>query len=121
MRVVVIDDDVVFLNTIERFLKREHFEVLVLRNTIGSVTNRVRAFRPHVVMVDINMPHLPGDALIRLMKREVPEAAYIVLSGLRAAMVRRVEIETGADKSVMKSTNLQQLAHIIRSFEHWRR
>ncbi len=117
MRVVVIDDDEVFLNLIERFLNREGFEVLALRNTVGSVTNAVRAFKPDVVLVDICMPHMPGDALIRLMRREVPDAAYVVLSGCEAARIRRVEAETGADKAFTKSSDLAQLAHIIRSFE----
>lgn len=120
MRVVVIDDNQEYLNAISRHFKSEpDMELLAIKNSVGSVTNRVRRFNPDVVLVDLLMPHMSGEELIRLMKREVPRAKYIILSGAEPATLRRVEIEVGAVRSVLKSTDLKHLVQLIRSYERW--
>lgn len=121
LRVVVIDDDQVHLNLMERALQREHVDVLVIKSEIGSVTNRAREFKPDVVLVDLCMPHMPGDELIRLMKREIPTAKYIVLSGCsEPTLLRRAQFDTGADLALLKSTKLEQIIHHIKSFDRTR-
>lgn len=117
MRVAIIDDDIQYLELLARNLLREHIEVLMLRNEIGRVTNAVREFKPDVVIVDLNMPHMPGEDLIRLLKREIPHARYIILSAADATRTRAVFLSTGADLALSKSTDMKQIVNHIKSFE----
>lgn len=117
LRVVVIDDDVQHLELMERNLRREHIDVLTIRNEVGRVTNAVRAFNPDVVLVDLHMPHMPGEKLISLLKREVPHAKYIVFSAADATRLRSVLLATDADLALSKSTDMQQIINHILSFE----
>jgi DNA-binding NarL/FixJ family response regulator len=122
MRVVVIDDDEVYLNLIERRFRLEpDMEILAIKAEIGSVVNKARTFNPDVVLVDLKMPHLYGGHLIPLMKKKenLPRARYIILSGGDATELRRVAKETGADEAFSKSTDLKHLVQLIRSYESW--
>lgn len=120
MRVVVIDDDVQHLELMERNLRHEHIEVLTIRNEVGRVTNKVRDFKPDVVLVDLHMPHMPGEELLRLLKREVPHAKYIVFSSADATRLRHVMFDTGASLALSKSTDMKQIINHIKSFENFK-
>lgn len=127
MRVVVIDDDPMQLELFERNLRHEYLDVLALDNSIG-VTNKVRAFQPHVVLIDLNMGKLlPGEQLLRMLLREVPTSHYLVFSADEATRLRRVVKEVRADldsidgltrvDAMSKSSDWKQVVHKIKSFE----
>lgn len=122
MRVVVIDDDEQHLNLMRRHLVREGMEVLAIKNNGCNVTNQVRLFDPDVVLMDLYMPILPGDQLISIMKRDdqVPDAAYIVMSGGDATVLRRVQLTLKIQQALSKSSDLTQITHHIRSYETWK-
>jgi DNA-binding NarL/FixJ family response regulator len=119
--VVVIDDDEQHRNLMERNFKRESWvdAALVLNNEIG-VTNKVRAFDPDVVLVDLNMPYISGQDLLDIMMRDdqVPDAAFVVFSGGDATTLRRVQLATGAELALSKSTPMRQIMNHVRSFEN---
>jgi DNA-binding NarL/FixJ family response regulator len=121
MKVVVIDDDEQHRNLMERNFKRESWvdAALVLNNEIG-VTNKVRAFDPDVVLVDLNMPYISGQDLLDIMMRDdqVPDAAFVVFSGGDATTLRRVQLATGAELALSKSTPMRQIMNHVRSFEN---
>lgn len=128
MRVAVIDDDPMQLELFERNLRLEYLDVLALDNSIG-VTNQVRAFKPDVVLIDLNMGRLlPGEQLLRILLREVPQSHYIVFSADDATRLRRVvrEVREGISDSydaltrvdaMSKSSDWKQVVHKIKSFE----
>jgi DNA-binding NarL/FixJ family response regulator len=90
-----------------------------LNNEIG-VTNKVRAFDPDVVLVDLNMPYISGQDLLDIMMRDdqVPDAAFVVFSGGDATTLRRVQLATGAELALSKSTPMRQIMNHVRSFEN---
>lgn len=120
MKVVVIDDDQIHLNMMERWLRRENWidDVLAIKNEVGC-TNTVRAFDPDVVMMDLSMPHISGAELLDIMMRpdQVPDACYVVFSGGDASALRRVQLSSGAELALSKSVDLKHIASHIRSFE----
>ena len=118
MRVALIDDDVQQLDLLARLLRLEDLDVLEVRGEMCGVTNAVRAYRPDVVLVDLNMPHLPCASLVRLMKREVPKAKYIIYSADIAERLRRAQLESGANDALSKSCPIRQVALKIKSYEN---
>jgi len=117
LRVALIDDDEQQLEMYSRWLRLHDIDVLTIQSEIGAVTNKVVAFKPHVVLVDLNMPHMPGAQLIRLMRRKLPSARYVVFSAENAEQLRRVQMETGADGSLSKSTSPTMFIAAVKTYE----
>jgi len=128
MKVAVIDDDPMQLELFARNLRHEYLDVLALDNSIG-VTNQIRAFKPDVVLIDLNMGNLlPGEQLLKMLLREVPKSYYIVFSADDATRLRRVvrEVREALPDSydaltrvdaMSKSSDWKQVVHKIKSFE----
>lgn len=66
-RVLIVDDDHAYLETVQELLEDEGYEVLVQAGPFGA-TERVMTGRPDVVLLDVNMPALSGEALLPLLK-----------------------------------------------------
>jgi CheY-like chemotaxis protein len=66
-KVLVVDDDDLHLYTTKELLQDDRIEVLTHKNGFG-VTNLIKAEKPDLVLLDINMPALAGDRLVDLIK-----------------------------------------------------
>jgi len=69
-KILVMDDDAELLDTAVQLLKPK-FEVSTYRASFNRL-NAVRDHEPDLVLMDVNMPLVPGDEVTRLMK-EAPE------------------------------------------------
>ena len=127
MKVVVIDDDPVQLELFARNLRHEYLDVLALDNSLG-VTSQVRAFKPDVVLIDLNMGEfVSGEVLLHTLLREVPQSYYIVFSADDATRLRRVVRKARASldsadaltrvDAMSKLCDWKQVVHKIKSYE----
>lgn len=66
-RILLIDDDEAQLISTRGLLEDEGYEVHTQLGPLGS-TNAVRALKPDLVLLDVNMPGLAGHKLSRLLK-----------------------------------------------------
>jgi len=78
--ILVIDDDADHLFIAREILSREGYEVLTHQSPFG-VIGLIQAADPDLVLLDINMPLLPGDDLAAFIKaddrtRSVPVVLY---------------------------------------------
>lgn len=62
MDILIIDDDHTHLTSTRGLLEAEGYEVETHDQAFGS-TNAIAAFKPHLVLLDVNMPGLSGDRL----------------------------------------------------------
>src|SRR3954466_2548684 len=82
-RVVVADDDVLLREGIAGLLERAGFEVAGQAGDAAELLSVVRDQPPHLVIVDIRMPprhETEGLDAARVIRRELPEVAILVLS-----------------------------------------
>lgn len=80
MRIMVIDDDLQVLQVTRDLLEHEGFDVIVRHQGLGA-TSAIRASRPDLVLLDLNMPALSGESLVPLLRanehsRSVPVLLY---------------------------------------------
>ena len=66
-KVLVVDDDELHFYTTRELLRDDRFEVITHQHGFG-VTSLMRELNPDLVLLDINMPALPGDKLARLLR-----------------------------------------------------
>ncbi len=109
-RVLVIDDDTLQLELLQRVLGRDGFEVAV-----GATINDIRAlaasFRPEVVLVDVNIPGASGGTGLS-MAREVapPGTRFYLFSSADDSKLRALSRDLKADGWLSKSMPVAELS-----------
>lgn len=102
-RILIVDDDETHLISTRGILEDAGFEVFTHKNPLGT-TNVVKSIRPDLVLMDMNMPGLPGDKLSTIVRsnsstRSVRIAFY---SSNDEDTLRRAVRETGVDGYISK-------------------
>ena len=78
-KLVAIDDEIEFTKTIEQFFSARGFEVHVaLTGTSGF--ELVDAHKPDVVLVDLKLPGMDGDELLRRIRATHPGIPVIIIT-----------------------------------------
>ena len=78
-KLVAIDDEIEFTRTIEQFFSARGYEVHVaLTGTSGF--ELVEYHKPNVVLVDLKLPGMDGDELLRRIRAAHPRMPVIVIT-----------------------------------------
>ena len=78
-RILVVDDEVSILNTLEILLRREGFEVSVAKSGREAL-ERFEESPPDVVLTDIRMPGVTGLDLLAQIRERDPETPVILMT-----------------------------------------
>jgi DNA-binding response OmpR family regulator len=113
LRVLVIEDDVEIAVTIQRALQKSGMRAAMAHTGADAVALKP-TFEPQVVLVDLDLPDVDGDTLIRWLV-EQRDCGIIVVSGHDDEARRVLSLELGADDYVTKPPNLRELVARIRS------
>ena len=113
MKVLVIDDEPVILETVENKLRKEGFTIF----TAESAEEGMRLFRrikPDLAIVDIMLPQRSGFDFCRAIRKE--SQTPLILVWARADESDRVTgLELGADDYIVKPFNLAELTARVKA------
>ncbi|MFP5212377.1 MAG: response regulator transcription factor [Acidobacteriota bacterium] len=121
-RVVIADDE---------FHSREFLKALI--NTmngevVGEATTGVEAvdlytkLRPHLLLMDVNMPIMTGDEALQEIKEKHPDAFVIMMSAVADRNHVKKCFALGASHYIRKDTPLMEIKRIIKeAWEHMAR
>ena len=70
----------------------------------SAVLEAAQRLEPDVIVVDLNLPHVPGLEVCRQIKRVTPEAKIIIFSAMNEPDVKQRSFEVGASAFVTKGT-----------------
>ena len=115
-RVLVVDDDPMQLELVERGLSRDGFEVRGV-TTIPEMVAEARAFAPHVVLIDVNMPDAPGDRTVALAREAAPGARLVLYSAWEEAKLRVLAKQLGADGFISKSESVVAIGRRLQELQ----
>lgn len=76
---------------------------------------QIRQIKPHVVLMDLSMPHLNGTEAIGIIKRRNPEIRIIALTMHKSDEYVRATLNARADGYVLKDDTHQELLNAISS------
>lgn len=129
MKVLVVDDNEVFLAVSEAALSASGFEVVTSGTALGFSAALAEA-RPHVALVDVLMPALNGNHLIELARRrqkrrptqtsaapsDAPECLFILHSNLPETELAALAERCGAQGYIRKSSRPGALGEELCAF-----
>lgn len=108
VRVLVLDDDELHLDLIERVLAHEGFTVR-RAETVAALEAEAREFDPHVVLVDMNLPDAPRERVVAVARASAPLAKLFLCSAWEESRLRVLCKELGADGYVSKGDSVMAI------------
>ncbi|HEX7153659.1 MAG TPA: response regulator [Thermoanaerobaculia bacterium] len=113
--ILVVDDDMPILMLMRNLLREFGFEAVTVNNGPEAIEG-ARARTPDLILLDKNMPGMPGDEVIRNLRNESSLASVPILI-LSGEPVGPDEItRLGANGAVLKPFDVPELIDQIRSY-----
>jgi DNA-binding response OmpR family regulator len=101
-KVFLIDDDPATLQLYTRALQNAGFDVDSTSQVIGTV-NKINTFSPDIILLDVMMPALGGDKVVKILKQSVRSRPNIILlSNKGEDELKMLSKECGADDFITK-------------------
>ena len=81
---------------------------------LGDAASGTPAWRPHLIVLDVNLPKYNGDAVLRHARRQpwLNEVPVIMLTSSPSPADRAAAIELGANLYLQKSSDLDELLDV---------
>jgi two-component system response regulator NreC len=101
--IVIADDHRVVRSGLRMVLEREEdFEVVAEAGDAAEARRYVRAHRPDVLILDLNMPGEPSLPAIPVIREESPATRVVVLTMQEDPAFAREALQAGASAYVLK-------------------
>jgi CheY-like chemotaxis protein len=114
-KVLVVDDGEEMLEGIRIVLEDEGFNVLALTDT-ENIKEKVREFRPSVVLMDYMMPVMNGGKITEIIKKDKELSGIPVIMFSASQQIEKVAFEVGADDFIAKPFDLDLLISKIEKY-----
>jgi DNA-binding NtrC family response regulator len=109
-RVMLVDDEVEFLETLAKRLRKRNLDVIFASS--GQAALRTLQETPlDVVVLDVKMPDMDGIETLKEIKRIRPSVEVIMLTGHASVEVAIQGMELGAFDYLMKPMEIDELLY----------
>ncbi|GAB3649743.1 response regulator [Streptomyces sparsus] len=114
VKVMVVDDHPMWRDAVARDLAEAGFEVVATAGDGPQAVRRAEAARPDVLVLDLNLPGLPGVEVCKRLVGEGSTLRVLVLSasGEHADVLEAVK--SGATGYLIKSASTEELVDAVR-------
>lgn len=116
-KVLVVEDDLVFRETLTYSLQKAGYRVLVTLDGAAAI-EMARRERPDLILLDVMLPGIDGFEVCRIVRRE-SNIPIVMLTARTDEVDRVVGLEVGADDYVTKPFSMRELLARIKA--HLRR
>lgn len=117
-RVLVVEDERVLAKNFCEKLASHDFEAAAVHNGRDALTALGR-FSPDVVLLDLRLPDMDGQAVLQKIKSESPSCAVIVVTAHGNERIAVDAIKNGAEEYLTKPVDLDELMLVVaRAAEH---
>lgn len=114
-RILIVDDEAPVADLLEQALRQEGYEVTRAEDGMEAM-NRIQAFEPDVVIMDVMMPRLDGVQTTRLLRRNrnFRDVVIVALSARTDQPARDAMREAGANLYMRKPFTIARLVERVR-------
>jgi DNA-binding NarL/FixJ family response regulator len=114
LRVMVVDDHPMWRDAVERDLQDAGFDVVGVAANGSEALARFPACRPHVVVLDLQIPEPHGVEVTRRVLEHDPSARVLVLSASGEQDDVLAAVKAGATGYLVKSASREELLDAVR-------
>jgi DNA-binding NarL/FixJ family response regulator len=116
IRVVIADDQAMFRAGLRSLLESEaDIEIAAEAEDGAQAIDAVRRHQPHVVLMDVRMPHTDGIAATRAIRESGSPARVLVLTTFDLDEYVFAAIRAGASGFLVKDATAEELVRAIRT------
>lgn len=114
MKILIVEDEKILNNTINKSLKKEGYEVESAFD--GNEAMEMISIESYdLIVLDLNLPHMDGMDILKSLRKEDVETKVLILSA-RSQIKDKVEgLDNGANDFLQKPFHLDELKARIRS------
>ncbi len=118
-KILVVDDEVMLVNTIRAYLEKEGYIVRTALDGPAAV-REARAFQPDLVVLDIMLPGLDGLEVLRQLRQEARDPqlrdVYVIMLTAKAEETDKiVGLTMGADDYMTKPFSPRELVARVKA------
>jgi DNA-binding NarL/FixJ family response regulator len=114
VRVMVVDDHPMWRDAVERDLTQAGLEVVAVAATGREALARFPAARPHVVVLDLQIPEPDGVTVTAAMAEQDPDIKVLILSASGEQADVLAAVKAGATGYLVKSASRDELLAAVR-------
>ena len=116
IRILLVDDQTLLCEVLKTWLEvEEDFQVVGVAHNGREAIDKVEQIKPHVVLMDIDMPQMDGLNATKIICQHFPEVKVIFLSSHDDDAYLGKSLRAGAKGYLLKNTTAEELALKIRS------
>lgn len=112
MKILVVDDDPIVIESCKRILRDTDLEALYT-SSVDEALKQLENHTIHLIIADIKMPEKDGLYLISICKNRFPHIPILVISGYSTEETIRHSLSTGAEKYIPKPFTPEELLNAI--------
>jgi DNA-binding response OmpR family regulator len=113
IRLLVLDDDPLQLDLMERALSRDGFDVRTAE-TMAQLAAEMARSPPEIVLVDVNLPDVRPEQAVQAARDAAHGARIVLYSSWEESKLRALVMRSGADAFISKSESLLAIGPRLR-------
>lgn len=117
--ILIVEDDPLSLELAQAILETAGYTVLSVKDGVGLL-KRVKAERPDLILMDLQLPHIDGLTLVRQLKAddETRQIPVVMATAYTLSEARAKALEAGCAAYLTKPLNshtlLQTVANLLK-------
>jgi DNA-binding NtrC family response regulator len=112
MKILVIDDEQIVLNSIKKILTGENYQVDCFKSSREGL-DKALSDEYDLVLTDIRMPKIGGMRVLRDIKRSKPELPVIIITGYATVKSAVQSMQLGATNYIEKPFTPDELINAV--------
>ena len=113
-RIVLADDEVHIRYLVRSIIRSEGYTVVGEANNGEDALALYRQHRPHLILMDINLPLKTGDEVLAEIMREDPHAKVVMLTMVADVETVKKCLELGATDYILKNNSVDDIRRMLR-------
>lgn len=109
LRILLVDDQPLFLEGMRSLLTARGLMVIGLARDGFDAFEQVRALRPDIVLMDVQMPKCNGIEAARLIKKDFPETKIVLLTAMEDGNDLLDAVKLGISGYFLKNMDINEM------------
>ena len=102
-KIMIVEDDKAICNELANLLENNNYEAVILKDFKNALSEILKV-APDLILLDINIPYINGDILLKKLRKEV-NIPVIMVTSITSEINEALSISYGADDYITKPYN----------------